>query len=242
MERPPVVEDPFHRGVVDEEEVSLPAEIADELPVGLVERASRRHRGAHEQQGRGSIAHGGGERVPVEPPLALGHPERHGSRRPAGEVDAVDEAGVGRIGDDHLVAGVDRHQKRVEDAFEASAGDHDLALRVVGVARASGEEGGDRLAQLHVAGEREPAVRLRRLQAPGRDADRLRRQRQVGVEVLHAQHRPFGACARRLLDRRGDPVDPESADRLESLRPLDHGTSLDTRPSVQSGRPGRVAA
>ena len=168
-----------------------------------------------------------------------GRSERDGLRRPAGEVDAVDEARVRRVGDDHLVARVHGHQQRVEDAFEASARDHDLALRIVGVAGASGEKGGDRLAQLDVAGERQPAVCLRRLQAPGRHADRLRRQGQVGVEVLHAEHRPSGARACRLLDRRGDPVDPEAADRVEPLRPLDHASRRSK--SRTTYRMGRVA-
>ena len=72
----------------------------------------------------------------------------------------------------------------------AAAGDHDLALGVVAVARARGEEGRDRLAQLMspVKGSQLFASGVSRLLA--RDADRLGRQRQVGVEVLHAEHRP----------------------------------------------------
>ena len=53
--------------------------------------------------GRRPLPDGGGERVPVEPPLALDDAERH-AWDAAGEVDAVDDAGVGRVGDDHLVA------------------------------------------------------------------------------------------------------------------------------------------
>ena len=144
----------------------------------------------------------------------------------AREVDAVDDPGVGRVGDDHLVARVDGDEQRVQEALHPAAGDDDLPLRVERMPCPGGEERGDRLAEVDVAGEREPAVRLGRLEAPRRDADGLGRQREVGVEVLHAQHRPSGVRPCRLVRRGGDEVDPEASNRLEPLRPLDHGPSL----------------
>lgn len=50
----------------------------------------------------------------------------------AGEPDAVDQASVGRIGDDDLLAGLEDGKKGVQDAVEA-AGDADTLMeRVVG--------------------------------------------------------------------------------------------------------------
>jgi hypothetical protein len=69
-ERPAVEEEALHRGVVDQEEVVLAAEVADEPPVLLVERAARGHGRAHEEHPRRSWPDRGGERVAVEVPLA----------------------------------------------------------------------------------------------------------------------------------------------------------------------------
>ncbi len=153
-------------------------------------------------------------------------PEGDEPGRAADEVDAVDDAGVGGVGDDHLVARVHGDEEGVQEPLHAAAGDDDLALGVVQVPRALGREVGDRHAEREVAGEGEPAVRLRRLQARGRDGDGLGREGEVGVEVLHAEHRPPLARAHRLLGRGRDAVDAEAPDGLEPLRPRDHRASL----------------
>ena len=59
---------------------------------------------------------GGGERVAVEPPLALVDDERDGLGDAAREVDAVDDACVRRVGDDHLVARVHGDEEGVRAA------------------------------------------------------------------------------------------------------------------------------
>jgi hypothetical protein len=75
-----------------------------------------------------------------------------------GAEDKPDDSGVGRVGDDHLVARVHGGEQYVEQALRAAAGDDDLALRVVAMAGLFGGEVGDRLAQVEVAGDRQPAV------------------------------------------------------------------------------------
>jgi len=77
------------------------------------------------------------------------------------------------------------------------------------VARALGGEVGDRRAEVHVAGEREPAVGRGALEPGHGLRDRLGRQREVGVEVLHAQDRPLGT---QLVGGVGGAVDAEADD------------------------------
>src|SRR5581483_5613911 len=87
--------------------------------------------------------------------------------------------------------------------------DHDLAPSVVPRAAAALDVGGDGFLQVVAAREREPAVRIVRPdRCPGR-LDRLRRRRDVGVEVLEPED--VGIVA----GRGGDAVDVEPRDVLE---------------------------
>jgi hypothetical protein len=86
------------------------------------------------------------------------------------------------------------------------------------VARALGGEVGDGRAELEVACEGKPAVRLGRVEPGDGLGNGLRRQRQVGVEVLHPED---GVSAR--IGRGRDAVDAETDDRLDSLGPA-HGS------------------
>ena len=74
------------------------------------------------------------------------------------------------------------------------------------------------------------------LQALDGDADGLGRERQVGVEVLHPQHRPVGIGLRGTVGRGGDAVDAEAANGVEPLRPPDHAaysTSASTPATIK---------
>jgi hypothetical protein len=133
----------------------------------------------------------------------------------AGEPGAVDDAGVRGVAEQHLVARIDDGEHDLEDRRGAAAGHDDLALGVVAAAGALGQEVADRRAQIAIAGEGQPAVGLRRLEAPDRLGDRLGRERQVGVEVLQPEHVAPG------VGRVRQPVDAEAADVLQPLRPLE---------------------
>ena len=187
-ERPAVEEQALHGRVVDEEEVALAAEVADREPVVLVEVAARGHRRAHEEKAGGLRADDVVEPVAVEAPAVLLGEERDEARDAAGKPDAVDDARVGRVGDDHLVAGIHGAEDGVEKRLHSARSDDDLALGVVAVTAPLGGEVGDRRAQVEVAGEREPAVRLRVVEFRAGDLERLGRKREVGVEVLHAEN------------------------------------------------------
>src|SRR5205085_11986298 len=128
--------------------------------------------------------------------------------------------------DDDLVAVAHRREQGVQEALHPAAGDDELALRVVPVARASGGEVRDRRSQLQVARERQPAVRGRRLERLARHAHRLARQRQIGVEVLHPENRPARVRACGLVGRGGDSVDPEAVNGVEPPRLRDHAATL----------------
>ena len=136
-------------------------------------------------------------------------------------MDPIDDPGVGRVGDDDLVAGAHGRQESVQQSFHPAAGDDDLALRVVAVPGALGSEVGDRLPQRHIAGEREPAVRLGLLERLARGRDGLGRERQVGVQVLEAENRPLGVRPGRPLGRgsrlHGSDLGDERRDHLGEL-------------------------
>ena len=158
----------------------------------------------------------------VEPPFAVLDRQRRERRRAAGEPHAVHEAGVDRVGEDDLVAGIDRREQHVEHALAAAARDHDLALGVVGRAVALRDVVGDRRAQVEIAGERQPRVADRVVERLARDLPRLGRKRQVGVQVLEPEHVGIG-------DRRGHPVDAEAGHAVHpparaSSRPPESGS------------------
>ena len=221
-ERAAVEEQALHRGVVDEEEVALAAEVADREPVVLVEPAARGHGRAHEEKAGGLRADEVVQPVAVEAPAVLLGEERDEARCAAREADAVDDPRVGRVGDDHLVARIHGAEEGVQEALHSAGGDDDLALGVVAVAGALGGEVRDRGAQVEVAGEGEPAVRLRVVELRARDLERLGREREVGVEVLHAKDRAAVASPC-FLRGSGDAVDSEADDLVQALCPFDHG-------------------
>ncbi len=190
-------------------------------PVVLVEIAARGHGRAHEEKAGGLWADEVVEPAAVEAPAVLLGEERDEARFAAREADAVDDPCVGGVGDDHLVARIHGAEEGVQEAFHAARGDDDLALGVVAVAGALGREVRDRGAQVEVAGEGEPAVRSRVVELRARDLERLGRERQVGVEVLHAEDRAAVASPC-FLRGSGDAVDSEADNPLEPFRPFDH--------------------
>ncbi len=221
----PVVEERLHRGVVDERQVVLTAQVARERPVLPREGSARRHRRAHQHHRRGLRADRGRERVLVEPPFSVDDAKRREDRRAAREMDPVHDPRVGRVGDDDLVARVDGREEAVEEPRQAARGDDQLGLRVVAMARSRRGEVRDRGAQVEVALEREPAVRLGPAEGRLRLGQRLRRERQVRVEVLEPQDRPARVGRRDPLGGGRDDVQADAADVGQTLRAL-HGRKL----------------
>ena len=211
----PVEQQRLHRAVVEQEQLLAHAQLAHRLPVGALEHVAAGHRRAHHQQRHGARRDRGGQRVAAQPPLAVLDVEAGERRHAAGQPHAVHEPGVGRVGEHDLVAAVDRREQDVEHGLGAAAGDHDLGLRVVAVAGARGEVVGDRGAQVGVAREGQPRVGLRALDRRGGDGGRLRRERQVGVQVLEPQQ---PVVARRAGGGR-DAVDAEAGHLREAAGP-----------------------
>ena len=134
--------------------------------------------------------------------------QRHEAGDGADEAHPVEHAGVGRVGEHDLVAGVGEAEERVEHRVALAGGDHDLP-RVVARAAAALDRRRDRLLQVVPAREGQPAVRV---VGADRLAGRLQRgggRRDVRVEVLEPQH------LRVVAGRGGDPVDAEAGDVLE---------------------------
>jgi hypothetical protein len=177
-----------------------------------------------------------GELVAIEAPAVRLGEEGHEARDTAGEPDAVDDAGVCGVGDDHLVPVIHCAKEDVEKGFHSACRDDDLALGVVAMAAPLGGEVGDRCAQVQVAGEGKPAVRLRVVQLGAGRLERLRRKGEIRVEVLHAEN-GAAVASPRFLCRGSHPVDPEADDWLHPLRPLDHEPELIAGVVSPSGEP-----
>ena len=96
------------------------------------------------------------EPVAVKTPAVLLGEEGNEARDTASEPDAVDDARVRGIGDDHFVPGIHGAEESVEKRLHSARSDHDLALGVIAMAAPLGGEVGDRRAQVEVAGERKP--------------------------------------------------------------------------------------
>ena len=105
----------------------------------------------YEEERAGRGPDGGAQRVEVESPLAALDVQRDEPRHGADEPDAVEHAGVGRVGEDHLVARVGQAEERVEHRVALAAGDDDLAAAVVRGAAAPLDQVRDGLLEL-VAG------------------------------------------------------------------------------------------
>ena len=100
------------------------------------------------------------EPVAVKTPAVLLGEEGNEARDTAGKPDAVDNARVRGIGDDHFISGIHGAEDSVEKRLHSARSDHDLALGVIAMTAPLGGEVGDRRAQVEVAGERKPTVRL----------------------------------------------------------------------------------
>ena len=188
-----VEQQPLHRGVEDQRQVVLHAQRGDRAPVLGIEETARGHRRRHQQHRAHARAHGGPQRFAVELPFAAGREaKRHVLRRAAREPDAVEQAGIGRVGHQHLVADLHRGQQGIEDAREPAGRDHAMA-RLVGHARELGHMARRDLAQPRLADEGQVAV-VRVLGGGAHGARHgLGIGRDVDVEVLEPQEgRAFG--------------------------------------------------
>lgn len=222
--------------------------LGDERPVVAVERAARRHRGRHQQHGPRLRPDRVAQRLAVERPgAARGETEGHEAGHAAGEANPVDEAGIGGIGHDDLVADLDRREENVEDPRQPAGRDDAVPLAGIGDPRQSGDVAGSRLAQPALADERQVAVvRFLGRGAP-RPLDRLGIGRDVDVEILQPQE----IAARGIRDRPhavdadpGNPVQPLRATSVHGALPgycsvMKSGVVAPGKgPSKQGGGPG----
>ena len=209
-----VEQEPLHRRIENEGEVAARAQLGNIVPVVPVEATARRHGRRHQKHGRRARADGGRERVEVEPPGRAGRKgEGHEFRHAAGQTDPVDEACIGGVGDDHLIAYIDRCQQHIQDAGEATGGDDAVAGAGIGVACESGHMGGGGIAQSGLADEGQIAVVAvgRRRFAGARD--RLRVGRNVDIEVLEPE-----IIFARDIRNRPHSVDADAGNVLQTIR------------------------
>ena len=132
-QRSVVEEQTLHGRVVDEEKRSR--SLHARRP-----QANRPRPGSRPRASRGSSGEAGGSRadhiaepVAVKAPAALLGEEEDEAWDTAGEPDAVDDARVSGVGDDHLIPG-STVQRRTLRSASSPRGDDDLALRVVAMA------------------------------------------------------------------------------------------------------------
>ncbi len=211
-----IEEDAFEPRQVEEPNVTLAADRGDGVPFLVARHPPRRQRRAADEQHARALVHCGLQDVEVEPPLAVGDPERDEARDGADEPHPIYHARVGRVGEDDLVAGIGEAEERVEHPVALAARNHNLAAPVIARPAAALDVGRHRLLQVVAAGERQPTVRLVLADCrPGR-LHRLGGRRDVRVEVLQAQN------LRVVARRGGNPIDVESRNliRTRHFHPL----------------------
>ena len=157
-----------------------------------------RHGRAHGEHDPRSRARRVAQCIQVQSPAAADHPQRHQPGHTAGEADAVQQAGVGRIADDDLVAGLQHGEQCVEDARQSARRDHALRSPVVRDARIGPQPGNDRLSQSLDAEERQVAVGFIASRGGTSGLDRGPRRRDVGIEVLQPEHLRIARGVRRI--------------------------------------------
>jgi hypothetical protein len=202
----PVVEDALEAAPVQEPEVALRAQPRDRFPLLVAGDPTRRERRVVDEHDARSVRRGSPQRLEVQPPLAAVGVQRHEPRLGSGQPHAVDHAGVRRVGQDDLVAGVGEAEEGIEHGLALPAGDDDLAARVVRRPAPPPHVLGDRLLEVLAAVEREPAVGVVLADRGAGRLERGGRRRDIRVQVLHAQD------IRVVARRGGDLVDVEARD------------------------------
>ena len=128
-DRATVEQQTFHGRIEDQREVMRDAELRDEAPVGSIEIGARRHGRRHQEHGPRFRGDSAAQRATVQRPgRSRRKVQPRETRNAAREPHAVNQAGVSRIGDDHLVPDLDGGQQHVEDAREPAGRDDAIAL------------------------------------------------------------------------------------------------------------------
>ena len=190
------------------------AELGDQAPVLRVEQTAARHRRGHKQERPGLGADGPPQGIAIEAPgLARRKDEGDEPRFAAGETDAIDQPGVGRVRNDDLLTDLRSGQQHVQDAGQATGTDHAVSVSVVVQAGKLRYVAGRRLAQLLLPDERQIAVVRVGLGGAPRPRHDLGVGWDVDVQVLEAQQVAAGQ-----VGARSHAVDADSRDRLQACR------------------------
>ena len=138
----------------------------------------------------------------------------------SGEMNTVDQAGVDRVGQDHLGAGLGDGQQRVQHAVESAGHADALAVLVIPAAAQPLDVGRRGLAQLALPFERQVAVRGVRVDRATGHIEGDGWGPQIGVQVLQAQHGRVSGRVGPVTDHvHPDARDlPQPADRHRDLR------------------------
>ena len=145
------------------------------------DRAHQQHRGGARPDGRRELA-----RVGSPPARAggAGHEPGHAAR----QADPVDQPGIDRVADHHLLAGFHGGQQHVQDPVQ-SPGDADaLGTGVIAAAGGSGHVRAGGLTQRQMTLERQVTVRVITIDGGVRGLQCHRRRPQIGVQVLQPQN------------------------------------------------------
>ena len=202
------VQDPLHRGVVQEPDATLLADPRNLFPIRARQHRPRRNRRVHEEDDARALGHLVAEALQVQRPAAAVHDERDEACHPTRQTHPLEHARVGGIGDDHLVARLDEREQRVEEPLGAPGRDDRLRGGVAGDAAQPRDMRRGRGAQVVAPQEGEVAVGVVVAEGGPRRRDGRRGGRDVRVEVFEAQDPGVGpGRARHAVDREaGDAV------------------------------------
>jgi hypothetical protein len=143
--------------------------------------------------------------------------QRHEPRHGADEAHPLDHPGVGRVGDDDLVAGVGEREQGIEHVVAVALRDDDLAIRVVRRAPSALDQPSHRFLHLVEPRKRQVGVGLVAADRGARHIHDVWMRRHIGIEILKPQNlriRPRG---------RGHAVDAKPRNALQpSAHASDH--------------------
>ncbi|CAG9263243.1 hypothetical protein BCEP4_290015 [Burkholderia cepacia] len=212
-DRASIEKQPFHRAVEDQQQIVLHAQARDQLPVGRIEEAARRHRRRHQQHGPRFRTDCCPQCRLVQLPFAA---RREGERdllgHTARQADAVQQTGVGRIGDDDFVARLDGGEQRVQNAGESARRHHHLVGREA-LPRKRRHVGGSARAQPILTDERQIGVGRVSLDGFSGEGERFRSGWEVGIEIFESQKVDVG-----MVGDRTHAIDADAGNVLQTDR------------------------
>jgi hypothetical protein len=201
----------FHRRVVDQPQVVIAAHGRQLLPLVTSQYCPGRHRGVHKKDGPRLFGDRQPQRIDVQPPFLFLDVVRDEARHAAHHSHPLNHAGVGGVGDNHLISGVGGGEDGIEQALVAARRDENLHVGVVLLPGTLLKVARNNLAEIHAAAQRKIAVVFVPIERRARGFDRSRRRAQVRLQRLQTKN------FRVVFGRRRYAVDIETRNGVKTM-------------------------